>query len=180
MTIVPVRARRRALDLGRRILELAQDRLAALEQQAPGIGRRRAETVAHEQRLAELLLEPVDLPADRRLRNAEIFRRAAVAAELDDGLEVAKRARIHRRLDASEQNVIEAMKIMPWTQGSAPAYTVMLRSGAMLGGAAVKFGLMTQLQMPRPWEPKAELTAYRNMIDQAVAGDARGLSLSSG
>ena len=38
----------------------------------------------------------------------------------------------------------------------------------------MKFGLMTQLQIPRPWEPQAELTAYRNMIDQAVAGDAAG------
>jgi alkanesulfonate monooxygenase SsuD/methylene tetrahydromethanopterin reductase-like flavin-dependent oxidoreductase (luciferase family) len=33
---------------------------------------------------------------------------------------------------------------------------------------------MTQLQIPRPWEPQAELTAYQNMIDQAVAGDAAG------
>ena len=38
----------------------------------------------------------------------------------------------------------------------------------------MKFGLMTQLQIPRPWEPQAELTAYRNTIDQAVAGDAAG------
>jgi alkanesulfonate monooxygenase SsuD/methylene tetrahydromethanopterin reductase-like flavin-dependent oxidoreductase (luciferase family) len=38
----------------------------------------------------------------------------------------------------------------------------------------VKFGLMTQLQIPRPWEPQAELAAYRNTIDQAVAGDAAG------
>ena len=38
----------------------------------------------------------------------------------------------------------------------------------------MKFGLMTQLQIPRPWEPQAEPTAYRNMIDQAVAGDAAG------
>ena len=38
----------------------------------------------------------------------------------------------------------------------------------------MKFGLMTQLQIPRPWEPQAELTAYRNTIEQAVAGDAAG------
>jgi alkanesulfonate monooxygenase SsuD/methylene tetrahydromethanopterin reductase-like flavin-dependent oxidoreductase (luciferase family) len=38
----------------------------------------------------------------------------------------------------------------------------------------VKFGLMTQLQIARPSEPQAELTAYRNMLDQAVAGEAAG------
>lgn len=38
----------------------------------------------------------------------------------------------------------------------------------------MKFGLMTQLQIPRPWEPNAEADAYRNMLDQAVAGDAAG------
>src|SRR5258708_39789615 len=44
----------------------------------------------------------------------------------------------------------------------------------LTGGAAVKFGLMTQLQIPKPWEPQAELTAYRNTIEQAVAGEAAG------
>jgi alkanesulfonate monooxygenase SsuD/methylene tetrahydromethanopterin reductase-like flavin-dependent oxidoreductase (luciferase family) len=38
----------------------------------------------------------------------------------------------------------------------------------------VKFGLMTQLQIPRPAEPHAELSAYRNTVEQAVAGDAAG------
>ena len=38
----------------------------------------------------------------------------------------------------------------------------------------MKFGLMTQLQIPRPWEPNAELNAYRHMIEQAVAGEAAG------
>ena len=38
----------------------------------------------------------------------------------------------------------------------------------------MKFGLMTQIQMPRPWQPDAELHAYRNAIDQVVAGEAAG------
>lgn len=38
----------------------------------------------------------------------------------------------------------------------------------------MKFGLMTQLQIPRPSEPHAELNAYRNLIDQAVAGEGAG------
>jgi alkanesulfonate monooxygenase SsuD/methylene tetrahydromethanopterin reductase-like flavin-dependent oxidoreductase (luciferase family) len=33
---------------------------------------------------------------------------------------------------------------------------------------------MTQLQMPRPWGLGAELIAYRNMLDQAGAGEAAG------
>jgi alkanesulfonate monooxygenase SsuD/methylene tetrahydromethanopterin reductase-like flavin-dependent oxidoreductase (luciferase family) len=38
----------------------------------------------------------------------------------------------------------------------------------------VKFGLMTQIQMPRPWGPDAEVQAYRNAITQAVAAEAAG------
>jgi alkanesulfonate monooxygenase SsuD/methylene tetrahydromethanopterin reductase-like flavin-dependent oxidoreductase (luciferase family) len=40
----------------------------------------------------------------------------------------------------------------------------------------VKFGLMTQIQMPRPWGPNAEVTAYRNAVSQAVAAEAAGFS----
>jgi alkanesulfonate monooxygenase SsuD/methylene tetrahydromethanopterin reductase-like flavin-dependent oxidoreductase (luciferase family) len=40
----------------------------------------------------------------------------------------------------------------------------------------VKFGLMTQIQMPRPWGPDSELNAYHNAIEQAVAGEAAGFS----
>lgn len=38
----------------------------------------------------------------------------------------------------------------------------------------MKFGLMTQLQIPRPWEPDSEITSHQNMLKQAVAGDAAG------
>jgi alkanesulfonate monooxygenase SsuD/methylene tetrahydromethanopterin reductase-like flavin-dependent oxidoreductase (luciferase family) len=40
----------------------------------------------------------------------------------------------------------------------------------------VKFGLMTQIQMPRPWGKNAELHAYRNAIAQAEAADVAGFS----
>ena len=40
----------------------------------------------------------------------------------------------------------------------------------------MKFGLMTQIQMPRPWEPDAEIHAYRNAIDQVVAAEAAGFT----
>jgi alkanesulfonate monooxygenase SsuD/methylene tetrahydromethanopterin reductase-like flavin-dependent oxidoreductase (luciferase family) len=38
----------------------------------------------------------------------------------------------------------------------------------------VKFGLMTQIQMPRPWGPSAELEAYHDAIAQAEAAEAAG------
>jgi len=38
----------------------------------------------------------------------------------------------------------------------------------------VKFGLMTQIQMPRPWGEHAEYLAYRHAIDQAIAAEAAG------
>src|SRR5262245_33749457 len=54
----------------------------------------------------------------------------------------------------------------------------------MLGGTAersrevrgwrVKFGVMTQLQMPRPWGPDAERDADPSMLEQAVASEAAG------
>ncbi|MBN8873458.1 MAG: LLM class flavin-dependent oxidoreductase [Rhodospirillales bacterium] len=38
----------------------------------------------------------------------------------------------------------------------------------------MKFGLMTQIQMPRPWGPDPEVTAYANAVAQAEAADAAG------
>lgn len=38
----------------------------------------------------------------------------------------------------------------------------------------MKFGLMCQLQMPRPWRADAEQQAYRNFLDQAVAAERAG------
>ncbi|MBI3516522.1 MAG: LLM class flavin-dependent oxidoreductase [Proteobacteria bacterium] len=38
----------------------------------------------------------------------------------------------------------------------------------------MKFGLMTQIQMPRPWTEHAERDAYRNMLDQVIAAEDLG------
>jgi alkanesulfonate monooxygenase SsuD/methylene tetrahydromethanopterin reductase-like flavin-dependent oxidoreductase (luciferase family) len=38
----------------------------------------------------------------------------------------------------------------------------------------MKFGMMTQLQMPRPWGPNSERDTYHHMIEQAVASEAAG------
>ena len=40
----------------------------------------------------------------------------------------------------------------------------------------MKFGLMTQLQLPRPWTGTSEREAFWNCIDQAVAGEQAGFS----
>lgn len=40
----------------------------------------------------------------------------------------------------------------------------------------MKFGLMTQIQMPRPWGPNPEVHAYQNAIAQAEAAEAAGFS----
>lgn len=38
----------------------------------------------------------------------------------------------------------------------------------------MKFGLMTQIQMPRPWQSDSELSAYHNAIAQAEAAEEAG------
>jgi len=38
----------------------------------------------------------------------------------------------------------------------------------------MKFGLLTQIQMPRPWEPETERRAYWHALDQAVAAEEAG------
>jgi hypothetical protein len=50
-----------------------------------------------EERVAELILELADLPAHRRLRDAQELGAAAVAAEFRDGLEIAESAGFQRR-----------------------------------------------------------------------------------
>ncbi len=42
------------------------------------------------------------------------------------------------------------------------------------GQLIVKFGLMTQIQMPRPWAANSELHAYHNAIAQAEAAEGAG------
>ena len=53
-----------------------------------------------EERVAELLLELADLPADRRLGDAQELGAATVAAEFRDGLEIAQRAGFQGQSDA--------------------------------------------------------------------------------
>jgi alkanesulfonate monooxygenase SsuD/methylene tetrahydromethanopterin reductase-like flavin-dependent oxidoreductase (luciferase family) len=38
----------------------------------------------------------------------------------------------------------------------------------------MKFGLMTQIQVPRPWGPGVERDAFHNAVAQAAAGEALG------
>ena len=91
---------RRALDLvdlGARALDLLQDAARVREQPLARLGRTRAATVAHEQILPQLDFEAAHLAADRRLGDAEQARRAAEAAEVDDGDEVFELLQVHAR-----------------------------------------------------------------------------------
>ncbi len=38
----------------------------------------------------------------------------------------------------------------------------------------MKFALFYEIPVPRPWEPESELVAYRNTLEQAIAGDRFG------
>jgi alkanesulfonate monooxygenase SsuD/methylene tetrahydromethanopterin reductase-like flavin-dependent oxidoreductase (luciferase family) len=38
----------------------------------------------------------------------------------------------------------------------------------------LRFALFYEIPVPRPWEPDSELTAYRNTLEQAIAGDRWG------
>jgi alkanesulfonate monooxygenase SsuD/methylene tetrahydromethanopterin reductase-like flavin-dependent oxidoreductase (luciferase family) len=64
------------------------------------------------------------------------------------------------------------MRFISWTQENWLGYD--RREIPLARRHDVKFGLMTQLQIPRPSEPQAERTAYRNLIDQGVAGESAG------
>jgi alkanesulfonate monooxygenase SsuD/methylene tetrahydromethanopterin reductase-like flavin-dependent oxidoreductase (luciferase family) len=44
------------------------------------------------------------------------------------------------------------------------------------GNEEVKFALFYEIPVPKPWEPDSELIAYRNTIEQAVAGERFGWS----
>ncbi len=65
---------------------------------------------------------------------------------------------------------------MPWTQSRPGRYRPYHCIAFSRGLAVVKIGLMTQIQMPRPWGPDAELNAYHDAIVQAEAGEAAGFS----
>ena len=79
-------------DILPRAVELAQDRLAAFQQGAAGLGQVDAMAVADEQGAAEFLFQHADLPADGGLRDTQKLGAAAVAAEFRHGLEIAQAA----------------------------------------------------------------------------------------
>ena len=72
-----------------------RDRLGALEQQRAGGGEPHAAAVPGEQRNAELVLQLLDLPAQRRLRQAQFLGRAADAAGARDLHEIAQLFEFH-------------------------------------------------------------------------------------
>ena len=63
-----------------RVLELLAERedlVGVAERDPPAVGQHEVATLAREQLLAEDLLEPMDLAADRRMRQAQLLARLA-------------------------------------------------------------------------------------------------------
>jgi hypothetical protein len=77
------------LRVQRRVLDVAQQPLGVDQQRLAGVGRHDAVSGAVEQPDVELPFQRVDLLAQRRLADAEPFRRARDIAFLGDGDEVA-------------------------------------------------------------------------------------------
>ena len=76
-------------------LDIAQDAGRAVEQSLAGFGEADAAIDAGEQRGAEFFLQPLHLPRQRRLRDAQMRRGARDAAKLGDADEVAEAAQFH-------------------------------------------------------------------------------------
>ncbi len=84
------RVRHAAPDFGPCLLELAEEELAALEQDLPRWGEAHAMAVALEDGRAQLVLELADGAADGGLRDAQHVGTAAVAAAIRHHLEIAQ------------------------------------------------------------------------------------------
>ena len=84
------------LDLLAGLMHQMRDRLGALEQQRAGGGQTHAAAVPGKQRDAELVLQFLDLAAQRRLRQAQFLGRAADAAGARDLHEIAQLFELHR------------------------------------------------------------------------------------
>jgi hypothetical protein len=84
-----------------RLIALAQQEFRTPVQQDAGIRELDAAMMAGEQRGAELVLQKLDLAADRRLRDAQLGRRAGEIPVLRNRHEVAQLGEIHRHLPSA-------------------------------------------------------------------------------
>ena len=76
-------------------LDVAQDAGGAVEQALAGLGQADAAIDAGEQRGAKFFLQPLHLPRQRRLRDAQMRRGARDAAQFGDTDEIAEAAEFH-------------------------------------------------------------------------------------
>src|SRR5262245_26711169 len=83
-------------DLVAGALDVAQAAGRAIEQLLPRLGQSNAGVGAGEQRDIELVLEPLDVAGQRRLRDVKMRRRTGDAAEFGDADEVVQAAELHR------------------------------------------------------------------------------------
>ena len=92
----PRRVAVRGFEILADLLDLADQAGGAVEQHAAGAGQQHAAAVADEQLDAKLVLEQLDVPAERRLGGAKPVRRLAEASELGHGAEGPQLFEIHR------------------------------------------------------------------------------------
>ena len=85
----------RAPDLVARVVELREDRAGLLQEEAPRLREPDAPPVPFEQRRAQLVLDRLDLLAERRLAHVQAARGPAEVELLGDGDEVAQLADVH-------------------------------------------------------------------------------------
>ena len=99
--IRPLAGERSSLIFLAGLMNEMDDRLRPFEQQRAGDAEPHAAAVAGEQRNAELVLELLDLPAQGRLRQTQLLRRAADAAGARHPHEVAQFFQFHDALICS-------------------------------------------------------------------------------
>ena len=106
----PHRAARLAifeLHLDTDVVDHTQQPASTIEQDAARFGDRHAARAAFQQGPAELVLQELDVPAQRRLRDIERAGGGAEPATLGDGDEIAKLAQVHGLISDRDQNHIK-------------------------------------------------------------------------
>ena len=162
-------------------LDVAQDAGGAFQQLLAGLGQPDAAIGAGEQRHAELLLEPLHMPGQRRLREVQMRRGAGDAAEFGDADEVIEAAQFHgrRSLNRSDRRspcrvVMERIKTSVFARCRRRGLGCSSRSVVSVEGAVMEFGWYHEIhrQVPRA---NAMPTRSSRRFQQAEAADRWGL-----
>ena len=117
---------------------LREQRAATLEQQAPGVRQLHTTAVAAQEHDAELLLEPLDLLAQRGLGDAQALRGTPEVQLLGDGDEVAKTTKFQLRrcrYQTEFTNILDVQKLVPYVAVMAWAMEAFVFTSARISAA---------------------------------------------